>query len=211
MCLADRSAFRKRWSLSDMGNIVLCALGANLPGGGGEAPQNTLAEAIRTLSRQGFELGKVSRFWRTPAVPAGSGPDFINACCELRCRMQPADMLMKLHAIEALLGRERAARWGARVIDLDLLAVGATIIPDRQVLAHWIGLAPERQQVEAPGQLILPHPRLQDRGFVLLPLAEIAPLWRHPVTGLTVADMAAKLPADEKAVLYPLQEADPGF
>ena len=94
--------------------------------------------------------------------------------------MTPADLLVCLHAVEVRFGRVRRAVNAARVLDLDLLAYGS--------------------QVSAPGESpILPHPRLAERAFVLLPLAELAPDWRHPVSGLSVAELAARLPPGQTA------------
>ena len=112
-------------------------------------------------------------------------------------------MLSRLHEIETRHGRVRQARWGARTLDLDLIFCGDRVLPDPDVWRDWAGLSPERQAAEAPAQLILPHPRMQDRGFVLIPLSEIAPGWRHPVTGLNVADMAKALPEDEITAIRP--------
>ena len=90
------------------------------------------------------------------------------------------------------------------MLDLDLLALADRIAPDPETLAHWIGLPPDRQGCEAPDRLILPHPRIQDRGFVLAPLAEIAPGWRHPLTGRSVAAMLAGLGPGGLAGMQPL-------
>ncbi len=96
------------------------------------------------------------------------------------------------------MGRKRTVRWGARTVDLDLLAVGAEIRPDRATQDHWRNLAPADQAIKAPDQLILPHPRIQDRAFVLVPLADIAPDWVHPILGKTVLEMLNDLPEADK-------------
>ncbi len=102
--------------------------------------------------------------------------------------------LAALHRIEAAFGRDRAGRWAPRRLDIDLIAMGDAVRPDRATQALWRDLPPERQAREAPGALILPHPRMQDRPFVLVPMAEVAPDWRHPLTGLTVREMLSRLP-----------------
>ena len=128
------------------------------------------------MAAQGLALRAVSRFWRTPAHPAGSGPDYVNAAALVAAEAEPEAILALLHGIEAHLGRTRAGgRWAARGIDLDLLAVGSAVLPDTAMQDRWRSLAAAAQAQVAPEGLILPHPRLQDRGFVLLPLAEIAP------------------------------------
>lgn len=146
------------------------------------------------MAAQGLALRAVSRFWRTPAHPAGSGPDYVNAAALVAAEAEPEAILALLHGIEAHLGRTRAGgRWAARGIDLDLLAVGSAVLPDAAMQDRWRSLAPAAQAQVAPEGLILPHPRLQDRGFVLLPLAEIAPGWVHPRTGQSVRAMLAAL------------------
>ena len=186
------------------GNEALVALGANLPSPVG-APMATLKAALTELqARHGVQISALSRFFATPAFPVGSGPDYVNACVLLRTKLAPAALLAALHAVEASLGRRRDTRWGARGIDLDLLAMGDRVLPDAATVDRWRGLAPERQKTEAPEQLILPHPRLQDRGFVLVPLAEIAGCWRHPLTGRSVAEMLAALPQADREAIRPI-------
>lgn len=178
-------------------------MGGNLPSTIG-GPARTFALALAHIHQRLGRIVSVSRFYRTPAFPPGSGPDFVNAALCIETGQSPADLLAGLHAIEAGAGRVRDARWGARTLDLDLLAVEDAVLPDAATLAEWMALPPERQGREAPSRLILPHPRLQDRGFVLIPLADICPDWRHPATGRSVRQMADALAEADKAAICPL-------
>ena len=184
---------------------ALVALGANLPHAG-LSPGKTLLAARDALIDGGLSLVAFSRLFQTPAFPAGSGPDYLNAAAAFSvAKNVPSEQILAhLHAVEAKFGRTRATRWGARVLDLDLLALDDLVMPDPATQDLWRALPPASQQVEVPGQLILPHPRLQDRAFVLVPLADVAPEWRHPRTGLTVAQMLAALPPQDVAAVTPL-------
>lgn len=146
-----------------------------------------------------------SRLFRTPCFPAGAGPDFVNAvaCCETD--LPPEGVLQALHVIEAAMGRVRGTRWGARVIDLDLVAYGDSVLPGPDVYAYWAGLSLDAQARTAPDQLVLPHPRLQDRAFVLVPMMDVAPDWVHPVSGQSVRQMHAALDPAELAEIWPIE------
>ena len=186
------------------GNRFLVALGANL---GASLTHNAqvLREALAMIESEGrVRVARASRIYRTPAYPPGSGSEFANACAELSAPMEPEAMLSFLHGIEARVGRQRSQRWGARSLDLDLLAMGAQIRPDAGTQAEWMALPPARQAELAPAQLILPHPRLHERGFVLQPLAEIAPDWVHPALGQSVAALLAGLSPDALAGIAPI-------
>ncbi len=177
------------------------ALGANSPDGRA-ANLRRVWRAARALPGRRVAL---SAPWRSPAWPPGRGqPDFVNAVAATWSPMPPEAMLARLHTLEAAAGRVRGARWSMRVLDLDLLAVGRLVRPDRRTLMEWLRLPPAAQGERAPAALILPHPRLADRAFVLAPLAQVAPGWRHPVTGLGPAAMLALRPGAERRAVRAL-------
>lgn len=186
-----------------MVQTYLIALGSNL-GTDTANPQSTMQNAICALANSACMLRRVSRFFATPCFPAGAGPDYVNACISVSFD-GPADALLRqLHSIEADFGRERVQRWGSRSLDLDLLAAGDQVLPSDELHAYWRALPAQQQTLRAPDQLILPHPRLQDRAFVLVPLCDIALNWRHPVLGQTVQEMTAALDANLRAEVVPL-------
>lgn len=194
-------------SIQKDSNTLVVALGGNLPAGAPAAGDcsPTLVAALGALAARGFGLRAVSRFFRSPAFPAGSGPDYVNACALLETtETRPEAVLAALHAVEAAHGRVRSTRWAARSLDLDLLDAGGRILPDAATHARWRDLPLADQRTQTPDRLILPHPRLADRAFVLIPLADIAPNWRHPVSGETVMQMLSTLPQAEKAAIVPI-------
>ncbi len=156
--------------------MIVIALGANLPSSAG-APAETLAAALAALEEAGVRVEKRSRWYRSAPVPASDQPDYVNAVVLVATALDPKALLALLHRIETRFGRVRGAKDAARTLDLDLLAYD-DIVGDG-----------------ADG-LVLPHPRLHERAFVLRPLAEIAPGWRHPTLGLTALALAKNLPPD---------------
>jgi len=184
--------------VSDVTTIdhYLVALGGNQPSEAGSAAQ-TLRSALAALTDAGAEIHAVSPFYSTPCFPAGAGPDYVNAAARVGLDVAPDQMLALLHSIEAGFGRTRTRRWGRRTLDLDLLARGAQVLPDIAGYNAWRALPLDAQMTHAPDQLILPHPRMHERAFVLVPLADVAPDWRHPVLGCTVREMIADLSEDD--------------
>ena len=194
--------------MDSAGTQLLVALGANQPFERW-TPDQLVPEAARQIALEFGGALRLSALYRTPCFPVGAGPDYVNAAALVTVpRPVAADQaLQALHQIEARFGRQRITRWGARTLDIDLLAMGDAVLPDLAEQGRWRTLPPEDQARVAPDRLILPHPRLQDRAFVLVPLADVAPDWRHPVLGLSVAEMLAALPASARAEVVRLNPA----
>ncbi|PJE30595.1 2-amino-4-hydroxy-6-hydroxymethyldihydropteridinepyrophosphokinase [Pseudooceanicola marinus] len=197
------SKSKREHGLQSVNHHFLIALGGNIEAGPGGIAA-TLTEAVEALRAGPGQVTAVSPFYRSPAFPAGSGPDYINAALTLESVESPEVLLARLHAVEQDFGRERKTRWGARVLDLDLIACDGEIRPDTATQTRWRSLPLARQMAEAPGELILPHPRLQDRAFVLVPLADVAPDWVHPLLCRSVAQMCRDLPAEDRRALVPV-------
>lgn len=183
--------------------IALIGLGANVTLGD-LSLADTIAHAMDRIPLDGESIYARSRFFQTPCFPAGAGPDYVNAAIALETHRTPRAILEHLHGIEADFGRERVERWGQRTLDLDLLAYGSRVLPDGATYRMWVDLPPEQQRIRAPDEMILPHPRMHERAFVLVPLSDVAPDWRHPVLGRTVAQFCAELSAEDRAAIIPL-------
>ena len=143
---------------------VFLSLGSNL--GDREA---LLQEALRRLEASGVAIVQRSSIRETEPQDLTDQPKFLNMAVEAATDLSPAELLSRIHVIEAAMGRERTIPKGPRTIDIDILFYGDTVMET--------------------GQLQIPHPRLASRRFVLEPLAEIAPGLRHPVTGLTILEL----------------------
>lgn len=158
-----------------MNRHAFVALGTNLPHDGHSGAE-LLAFAVGALRLAGLPARARSSVWRSPAWPSGGGqPDYSNAVVALDpAGRAPEQLFAVLLDIERRFGRERRERWGARTLDLDIIA-----------MSDLVGVFEAVQ---------LPHPRMHERGFVLAPLGEIAPDWRHPVLGLSVAQMLENAP-----------------
>jgi 2-amino-4-hydroxy-6-hydroxymethyldihydropteridine diphosphokinase len=162
--------------------LILIAFGANLPSQAGPPPDTFLA-AIAHLARSGVRVTAKSRNYRSPPWPAGNGPDFFNFVAQAETRLRPGELLQVLLKTEAFFGRVRREKWGPRPLDLDLL--------------DYHGL------VTDAAHLSLPHPAIGSRAFVLLPLQEVAPGWRHPETSESAEQLLLGLPKADIACCKP--------
>jgi 2-amino-4-hydroxy-6-hydroxymethyldihydropteridine diphosphokinase len=158
---------------------IFIALGANLEHPTYGPPQRALEAALEELGRRGVVVRRVSPWYRTAPVPASDQPWYVNAVAEVATDLTADALLARLHAVEDAFGRVRTVPNAARLIDLDLLDFNG------------------ETAAGGPGRAILPHPRMEGRAFVLRPLADLAPDWRHPRTGVTISALLAALPADQ--------------
>lgn len=158
-------------------NEVFLLLGANLGN-----PVGQLAAAFAKIGNEVGEITAYSSLYESEAWGVADQPTFLNQVIRVATSFSPLDVLDKIQAIEDDLGRVRIARWGARVIDIDILYF------NREHIQH--------------DRLIVPHPYLPDRRFVLLPLSEIAPNFTHPILGISTLDLLAQCEDNLQVNLY---------
>lgn len=168
--------------MTNEGSVALIGLGSN-KSFRGMTPEELLAAAAEALRGCGSEV-TLSPVYRSPAWPDPKEPEYRNAVARLVTALEPLELLHALQAIETRFGRVRSddpsLRYAPRTLDLDLLGMG-------------MGMGMGREVLESEA-LTLPHPRLAERDFVLLPLRDLVPDFVHPVTGADVAEMIADLP-----------------
>ncbi len=147
----------------------MVALGSNLPGHY-ESSRALLEAALSALPEAGLKVARASRWWRSAAWPDRTSPGYLNGVALVETGLDPLAAMAALLKLEQAFGRRRGEANSPRTLDLDLIAHGRAVLTGEA--------------------LTLPHPRAHLRGFVMGPLAEIAPRWRHPLLGHTAADLA---------------------
>lgn len=159
--------------------MILIGVGSNIPGPQGATPRQNCHQALKVLADAGLTIARRSRWYRSSPVPSSSQPWFINGVAAVEAAgVEPEPLLELFHEIELDFGRRRASANAPRPLDLDILDFAG--------------------RVSGPNDAVmLPHPRMHLRAFVLVPLSEIAPDWCHPVTGENVFDLIAGLPDDQ--------------
>lgn len=164
--------------------MILIAIGSNLPHPQLGQPRDVCEAALKLLETYGVRVLRRSPWYGSAPVPASDQPWFVNGVAEVEATAgrSPLALLETLHAVEDELGRTRTLRNEARIVDLDLI--------DFDGLVSKLDARPQ-----------LPHPRVQERAFVLFPLRDLEPQWRHPATGEELETLIARLPSEQKTQL----------
>ena len=157
--------------------MILVGIGSNLAGAGYESPLQTAAAALDELANIGIDILRRSQWYLSEPVPVSDQPWFVNGVIAASTELAPESLLERLLALETRFGRVRGEPYAARTLDLDLLDHDGRLC--------------------ATPRLVLPHPRLHERRFVLAPLCEIAPQWRHPRLDSTAEELLSRLPAGQ--------------
>lgn len=184
---------------------ILLGLGANCPGAWG-TPVDTLRHAVRELARKRLHPSALSPLYITPPLGGPAQPPYVNAVVRVRTDLPLGEVLRAVKRLERAAGRRSSGRWGPRPLDIDILddrsaCVGWRRRRDHRDRAHGRRLSPNSAaRMTRPTVLSVPHPRLHVRAFVLLPLRDIAPHWRHPVLGRSVFALLTRLSSQTRAI-----------
>jgi 2-amino-4-hydroxy-6-hydroxymethyldihydropteridine diphosphokinase len=164
--------------------MIIISLGSNVISRWGDS-HTTILQALRELESRGVNILRRSRLYRTSPYGPVEQPVFINAAAAIRTSFPPDALLSVVKKIEARAGRQTARKWGPRALDIDIIDY------NRQIL-NWSQRDTQFFKCKR-FSLILPHPRVETRAFVLQPLLDVAPHWHHPVSGLHAAQLLARL------------------
>jgi 2-amino-4-hydroxy-6-hydroxymethyldihydropteridine diphosphokinase len=159
---------------------ILVGLGANCPGPWG-SPVQSLNRALAEIERRGVAVEAVSPLYETAALGASRQPPYVNQVALLATSVPAQPLLRLLKEIERRSGRRGGRPWGARTLDLDIIDYKGLVMGRSKALK---GVPRERVR-----PLVLPHPQLENRPFVLKPLIDVAPNWRHPVTKTSAKEL----------------------
>lgn len=176
------------------------SLGSNLPHDGMQ-PAEVLEAAIIALKGAGFDALKSSDFYQTEPVPKSDQPDFVNCVVTGKTDHTAHEVLDICQSVEKSFGRDRTTRWGARTLDIDIIDYGHRVYPSADM---WHTVADNARAETRMPELVLPHPFMHKRAFVLQPLCDLAPDWQHPVYQRTAVDLLSEQSADDRAGVVPI-------
>jgi 2-amino-4-hydroxy-6-hydroxymethyldihydropteridine diphosphokinase len=166
----------------ESGFLVVLGLGSNLPSKWGTS-QETIERAIAELQHRGVTIDKVASIIETEPIGPPGQPRYSNTVALAHVSISPFALLKLLKRLEVEGGREHGDRWGPRTIDIDIISYDDLVMGWDKAHNHL-----------EPSILVLPHPEMHNRRFVLEPLVEMAPGWRHPVLGKTARELLEALP-----------------
>ncbi|MBI1384544.1 MAG: 2-amino-4-hydroxy-6-hydroxymethyldihydropteridine diphosphokinase [Rhizobiales bacterium] len=167
----------------------IIALGSNLVGRWG-TPREALREAVRQLARRGVGPVAISNAYETPPFGPGRQAPYVNAALKVTTARSPQALLMLVKRLERLAGRRGGRRWGPRPLDIDIIDHKGRVA---RLQGKSVGMRPMA--------LDLPHAGVRGRAFVLRPLRDVAPRWRHPVTREGVGRLLARNRADDRKIV----------
>ena len=159
-------------------SYLYIGIGANLTPAGYKTPREGCEAALASLQMEGICLKQISNWYETAPVPVSDQPWYLNAVALATTSVDPSMALAALHRIESCFGRVRKEQNEARVLDMDLLDFDG--------------------ECKQNSSLTLPHPRMHERAFVLLPLRELCPEWTHPISGISIDNLVERLPPGQK-------------
>lgn len=174
--------------------MIIIGIGANLTSPRYGAPRATCGAALESFANTGLTITARSRWYESAPVPISDQPWFVNAVVQIKAAPSPEKLIKLLLETEIKFGRSRGKKNAPRILDLDLIAYNKLVL--------------SLDSNDSPA-LNIPHPRLQDRAFVLMPLNDIAPDWQHPVESLNIKKMIARLPKGQQT--RPLDDASGVF
>jgi 2-amino-4-hydroxy-6-hydroxymethyldihydropteridine diphosphokinase len=172
--------------MTNFSRFAFIGIGANLPSLGCATPRATCEAAIKALVFAGLNIERKSRWYKSAPVPESAQPWFINGVISIKISIGASALIEVLQDVESKFGRIRTIKNAPRTLDLDLIAYADAV-------SGW--------EKGAGDKLILPHPRMHERTFVLLPMHEIAPNWRHPVLKTPIEDLISKIDSRQLILL----------
>ena len=167
--------------------MIYVGMGANLTHPIFGEPVNTLLAALKAFEDRDLKVNRRSRWYKSAPVPISDQPWFVNGVVEIETDLSAEDILIRLHEIEKEFGRVRDIKWEARVLDLDLV--------------DCRGQVSENQLQKNGG--VYPHPHMHERSFVLLPLKDLDPNWKHPILKQGIDELLSGL---DTQLLQPMSE-----